>query len=205
MLVVGQVEWGGGGRASSWAPAHSRPRRPPALTPTLPPPPPLLPCPALPPLQDSKHFSIIIEMPDTNPPRYLHTAIAIASIVAAFVLYATEVLDILPGAAIVVAIMLLTGCMSPDQARRSIRWVGVGVPLEEGLVGRMRGACGVLARAMPASCSLLLPQPHFPARFPLLLREDSIRREMQPLLLRTLPLSCCCCPPPNHLHCRTSI
>lgn len=43
------------------------------------------------PVQDSKHFSIIIEMPDTNPPRYLHTAIAIFSIATAFILYATEV------------------------------------------------------------------------------------------------------------------
>lgn len=72
--------------------------------------------------KDSKHFSVIIEMPDTNPPRYLHTGIAIASIATAFILYATEVLDILPGAAIVVAIMLLTGCMSPEQARKAIRW-----------------------------------------------------------------------------------
>lgn len=46
-----------------------------------------------------------------------------ASIATAFILYALEILDILPGAAIVVAIMLLTGCMSPDQARRAIRWV----------------------------------------------------------------------------------
>lgn len=72
--------------------------------------------------KDSKHFSIIIELPNTNPPRYLHTGIAIASITTAFILYALEVLDILPGAAIVVAIMLLTGCMSPEQARRAIRW-----------------------------------------------------------------------------------
>ncbi|KAL4432402.1 hypothetical protein ABPG77_001701 [Micractinium sp. CCAP 211/92] len=72
--------------------------------------------------KDSKHFSIIIELPNTNPPRYLHTGIAIASIATAFILYALEVLDILPGAAIVVAIMLLTGCMSPEQARRAIRW-----------------------------------------------------------------------------------
>jgi di/tricarboxylate transporter len=72
--------------------------------------------------KDSIHFSLIIEMPDTNPPRYLHTAIAIGSIATAFILYALEVLDILPAAAIVVAIMLLTGCMSPEQARRAIRW-----------------------------------------------------------------------------------
>lgn len=31
-------------------------------------------------VQDSKHFTLIIEMPNSNPPRYLHTAIAIASI-----------------------------------------------------------------------------------------------------------------------------
>ena len=30
-------------------------------------------------------------MPDTNPPRYLHTAIAIGSIATAFILYALEV------------------------------------------------------------------------------------------------------------------
>ncbi len=45
----------------------------------------------LPCLQDSKHFSIIIELPNTNPPRYLHTGIAIASIATAFILYALEV------------------------------------------------------------------------------------------------------------------
>jgi len=38
----------------------------------------------------------------------------------------SQVLDILPGATIVVAIMLLTGCMSPEQARRAIRWVSRG-------------------------------------------------------------------------------
>ena len=91
------------------------------------------------PPQDSIHFSLVIELPDTNPPRYLHTgedfaachlgkrnaqhrsaslrrsplqppptvlpppplhllaAIAIGSIATAFILYALEVLDILPG------------------------------------------------------------------------------------------------------------
>jgi di/tricarboxylate transporter len=44
-------------------------------------------------------------------------------IAAAFTLYATSIIDILPAATIVVAIMLFTGCMSPEQARRSIRWV----------------------------------------------------------------------------------
>ncbi|KAI3433730.1 hypothetical protein D9Q98_003538 [Chlorella vulgaris] len=72
--------------------------------------------------KDSKHFTLIIEMPNSNPPRYLHTAIAIASIAVAFVLYAVGIIDILPAAAIVVAVMLFTGCMSPDQARRAIRW-----------------------------------------------------------------------------------
>jgi hypothetical protein len=92
-------------------------------------------------------------MPDTNPPRYLHTAIAIFSIAAAFILYATEVLDILPGAAIVVAIMLLTGCMSPDQARRAIRWVSGGLRLQG-------AACTTGASGRPGSPTLrfsLLP------------------------------------------------
>lgn len=71
---------------------------------------------------DSKYFSTVIEMENTNPPRFFHTAIAVAAIAAAFILYAVEVLDILPGAVVVVTIMLLTGCMSPDQARKSIKW-----------------------------------------------------------------------------------
>ena len=143
--------------------------------------------PTTPALQDSKHFSIIIEMPDTNPPRYLHTAIAIFSIAAAFILYATEVLDILPGAAIVVAIMLLTGCMSPDQARRAIRWVS-GLR-KFARVGRLAGFALLLLLR-------LLLRLHLPAS------PTSSQRERQPC---DAALRCCPGFPPTHLHCRTSI
>jgi di/tricarboxylate transporter len=72
--------------------------------------------------QDSKYFSIVIELENTNPPRFFHTFIAIVTIATAFALYAAEVLDILLGAAITVAVLLLTGTMTPDQARSAIRW-----------------------------------------------------------------------------------
>ncbi|GAB4819177.1 hypothetical protein N2152v2_006223 [Parachlorella kessleri] len=73
--------------------------------------------------KQSKYFSLVYELEGTtNPPRYLHTFVAIASIATAFILYALEILDILPGAVVVVAVLLLSGCMSPDQARRSIKW-----------------------------------------------------------------------------------
>jgi di/tricarboxylate transporter len=72
--------------------------------------------------KDSKYFSVILEMENTNPPRYFHTAICIVLIVAAFVLYAVNVLDILVGAGIAAATMLITGCLSPSQARHAIKW-----------------------------------------------------------------------------------
>ena len=72
--------------------------------------------------RDSKHFAVIIEMENSNPPRYLHTGICIALVVTAFILYALEILDILIGAAVAAAAMLVTGCLSGDQARRSIKW-----------------------------------------------------------------------------------
>ncbi len=71
---------------------------------------------------DSRYFSVVIEMAGTNPPRLWHTAIAIAATATAFFLYAFSVLDILLGAAFAAAIMLLTGCLSGDAARRSINW-----------------------------------------------------------------------------------
>lgn len=72
--------------------------------------------------QDSKYFSLVLELDNTNPPRYIHTAICVILTATAFILYATEVLDILVGAGIAVVAMLLTGCLSPDQARNAIRW-----------------------------------------------------------------------------------
>lgn len=72
--------------------------------------------------KDSKYFAVIIEMENTNPPRYLHTALCVVLIVAAFVSYAVNILDILVGAGIAAAAMLITGCLSPTQARQAIKW-----------------------------------------------------------------------------------
>jgi di/tricarboxylate transporter len=72
--------------------------------------------------RDSKHFAVLIEMENSNPPRYLHTGICIALVITAFILYATEVLDILVGASVAAAAMLVTGCLSSEQARRAIKW-----------------------------------------------------------------------------------
>lgn len=72
--------------------------------------------------KDSKYFAVIIEMENTNPPRYLHSALCVVLIVAAFISYAVNVLDILVGAGIAAATMLITGCLSPTQARQAIKW-----------------------------------------------------------------------------------
>ena len=71
---------------------------------------------------DSKYFSLVIEMDNTNPPRYFHTFICFALVTTAFVLYALTKLDIVIGAGLAATAMLITGCLSPDQARQSIRW-----------------------------------------------------------------------------------
>lgn len=72
--------------------------------------------------KDSKYFAVIIEMENTNPPRYLHSALCLVLIIAAFVSYAVNILDILVGAGIAAATMLITGCLSPTQARQAIKW-----------------------------------------------------------------------------------
>jgi di/tricarboxylate transporter len=72
--------------------------------------------------KESKYFSLVLEMDNTNPPRYYHTAICVALIATAFILYGMEELDIIIGAAIVAGALLLTGCLSGDQARNAIRW-----------------------------------------------------------------------------------
>ena len=72
--------------------------------------------------QGSKYFSLVLELENTNPPRYFHTFICVSLIITAFVLYGLSVLDIVVGAALAAAALLITGCVSPEQARRSIRW-----------------------------------------------------------------------------------
>jgi di/tricarboxylate transporter len=125
--------------------------------------------------QDSKYFSLVLELDNTNPPRYIHTAICVILTATAFILYATEVLDILVGAGIAVIAMLLTGCLSPDQARHAIRWdvylmiagsFGVSAGLEQSggaaaianlivTIGRNAGGKGFIIGAIYIATTLL--------------------------------------------------
>jgi di/tricarboxylate transporter len=125
--------------------------------------------------QDSKYFSLVLELDNTNPPRYIHTAICVILTATAFILYATEVLDILVGAGLAVVAMLLTGCLSPDQARNAIRWdvylmiagsFGVSAGLEQSggaaaianlivQIGRNAGGSGFIIAAIYVATTLL--------------------------------------------------
>ncbi|KAL4441024.1 hypothetical protein ABPG77_010455 [Micractinium sp. CCAP 211/92] len=71
---------------------------------------------------DTPYFALVNEIANSNPPRFLHTFIAVGVTIAAFGLFVAETLDIVIGASLAAAIMLLTGCLSVEQARRAIRW-----------------------------------------------------------------------------------
>jgi di/tricarboxylate transporter len=80
-----------------------------------------------------------------------------------FGLYVAETLDIVIGAALAAMVMLLTGCLSVEQARRAIRWeivlviaasLGVSTGMEQS------GASGARGREHSSPCcpsAALLP------------------------------------------------
>ncbi|PRW20813.1 Receptor of activated kinase C component of 40S small ribosomal subunit isoform A [Chlorella sorokiniana] len=71
---------------------------------------------------DTPYFALVSEVDNSNPPRFLHTFIALGVTITAFGLFVAETLDIVIGAALAAMIMLITGCLSVEQARRAIRW-----------------------------------------------------------------------------------
>lgn len=124
---------------------------------------------------DTPYFALVNELENSNPPRFLHTFIAVGVTIAAFGLFVAETLDIVIGASLAAAIMLLTGCLSVEQARRAIRWeivlviaasLGVSAGMEtsgasaaiaNGLVdiGRKAGGSGFIIVAIYTATTVL--------------------------------------------------
>lgn len=99
----------------------------------------------------------------------------IISLLSFLLQYALEILEITVGAALAAAALLITGCVSPDQARRSIRWdvylmiagsFGVSAGLEQSggaaaianlivKIGRNAGGDGFVIAAIYVATTLL--------------------------------------------------
>lgn len=138
------------------------------------------------------------------PHSFLHTFIAVGATITVFGLYVAETLDIVIGAALAAMVMLLTGCLSVEQARRAIRWeivlviaasLGVSTGMEQS------GASGALmdrkllclccpAPLRPARCRKLRSRPGRLTAAALLARPGGPRPDVQSSSPPCSPLPC---------------
>lgn len=70
--------------------------------------------------RDSPDFYLVSEVPDTARPRHNRAPLALATLAAVIALNAFQVLPLVTAAAAGAMVVVLTGCISPGQARRSI-------------------------------------------------------------------------------------
>ena len=69
-----------------------------------------------------RNFALVAEIADSRPPRFDRVIISVVVAVAAIAVAIAGVMELFTAAAIAAAVMLLTGCLSGDQARRSVKW-----------------------------------------------------------------------------------
>ena len=72
--------------------------------------------------RNDRNFALVAEVANSRPPRFNRVAIAVLAAITAIVLAITNVLDLFTSALAASGVMLLTGCLSGDAARRAIKW-----------------------------------------------------------------------------------
>lgn len=72
--------------------------------------------------KSDRNFALVAEVDNSQPPRFDRVVIACFCAIAAIILYITEVLDLFTAAALASGIMLMTGCLSANAARSSVKW-----------------------------------------------------------------------------------
>jgi di/tricarboxylate transporter len=72
--------------------------------------------------KSDRSFALVAEVENSQPPRFDRVLIACVCAAAAIGMYIADVLELFTSASVAVAVMLLTGCLSADAARRSIKW-----------------------------------------------------------------------------------
>ncbi|MCB9656451.1 MAG: SLC13 family permease [Sandaracinaceae bacterium] len=101
--------------------------------------------------QRDPNFALVAAVADSERPRHDKAALALGILLVMVVVNVTELLPLLTASLLAAAAMLLTGCLSGNQARRSIDWqvimtVGAALGLATGL--ERSGAAEVCATAL---------------------------------------------------------
>lgn len=99
--------------------------------------------------RDSFDFFLISPIPDFSPPRHERAYIAIGILAAMVIVVAGQWLSMLHGAMLAAGFMIMTGCVTGAQARRSIDWqvlltIAASFGIGEALINT--GAADFLAR-----------------------------------------------------------
>jgi di/tricarboxylate transporter len=97
-------------------------------------------------------FALVRKIQAIQPPRKIYKAIIAATLTATAILLATfSVIELLPAALFAVAIMIITQCLTADDARNSLSWeVLITVAISFGLGTAMQnsGAAQIIANAL---------------------------------------------------------
>ena len=92
-----------------------------------------------------RNFALVAEVSNSQPPRFDRVIIAVVCAVVAIALAIANVLDLFIGALAASGIMLLTGCLSGEAARRSVKWdVLVTIAAAFGISNAMENTGAVL-------------------------------------------------------------
>lgn len=69
-----------------------------------------------------RNFALVAEVSNSHPPRFDRLALALTCAVAAIAVYVAGFINLFTAAATASAVMLASGCLSGDAARRSVKW-----------------------------------------------------------------------------------
>ena len=72
--------------------------------------------------RNDRNFALVAEVANSRPPRFNRVAIAVLAAMIAIALEIMHVLSLFAAALAASTVMLLTGCLSGEAARRSIKW-----------------------------------------------------------------------------------
>ena len=99
-------------------------------------------------LKDSRDFYLVSTLPDSTPRRFDRAPLAVLTLVAMVVAVSFGWLSMIKGACLAAGCMLLLGCCSTSQARRSIEWnvlLVIGAALGFGAALEKSGAASALS------------------------------------------------------------
>ena len=104
--------------------------------------------------RNSPDFYLVSEIAGTETPRYDRAGVAVGVLVAMIALVMLEVFPLAIAAFLAAGTLIVTGCISPAAARRSVDWpilITMGAAIGIGLAMEKTGAADAIARGMLVS------------------------------------------------------